>query len=122
MEGYGIADLSAMEAVRLREVLATFDLPPAAPVVDALAARVGHLVHIGLGYLSLDRATDTLSGGEAQRVKIVRHLASTLTDMLYVFDEPSIGLHPRDVDRLTDLLCTCGTTATPCWWSSTTRT
>jgi excinuclease UvrABC ATPase subunit len=106
VEGYGIAELCALEAVRLHEVLGTFRLPATAPVVEALAARVGHLVGIGLGYLSLDRATDTLSGGEAQRVKIVRHLASTLADLLYVFDEPSIGLHPRDVQRLTDLLHT----------------
>jgi excinuclease UvrABC ATPase subunit len=104
VSGHGIAELSAMEAVRLLEVLRTFDLPAAAPVVDALVKRIGHLVDIGLGYLSLDRRTATLSGGESQRIKIVRHLASTLADMLYVFDEPSIGLHARDVQRLTDLL------------------
>ncbi|WP_246281492.1 ATP-binding cassette domain-containing protein [Fodinicola acaciae] len=102
--GYGIAELSSMEAGRLSEVLSTMDVPSAAPVVDALRTRVGHLVDIGLGYLSLDRPTDTLSGGESQRIKIVRHLASTLTDLLYVFDEPSIGLHARDVQRLTNLL------------------
>ncbi|MFB9428387.1 ATP-binding cassette domain-containing protein [Streptoalloteichus tenebrarius] len=102
--GHGIAELSAMEATHLLDVLATFDLPAVAPIVEALRARVGHLVDIGLGYLSLDRPTDTLSGGESQRVKIVRHLASTLTDLLYVFDEPSTGLHARDVRRLTDLL------------------
>jgi excinuclease UvrABC ATPase subunit len=83
-----------------------FDLPAVAPVVDGLRRRVGHLVEIGLGYLSLDRATDTLSGGESQRIKIVRQLASTLSDLLYVFDEPSIGLHARDVGRLTRLLTT----------------
>ncbi|WP_073481052.1 ATP-binding cassette domain-containing protein [Streptoalloteichus hindustanus] len=104
VRGHGIAELSAMEATRLLDVLATFDLPDVAPVVEALTTRVGHLVDIGLGYLSLDRATDTLSGGESQRIKIVRHLGSTLTDMLYVFDEPSTGLHARDVRRLTDLL------------------
>ncbi|MCP2164318.1 excinuclease ABC, A subunit [Goodfellowiella coeruleoviolacea] len=102
--GHGIAELSAMEAAHLHDVLTGLDLPTAAPIVDALAERVGHLVDIGLGYLSLDRRTDTLSGGESQRVKIVRHLASTLTDMLYIFDEPSTGLHARDVRRLTDLL------------------
>ncbi len=104
--GYGIAELSAMEAGRLFGVVAAFDLPAVAPVVGALTKRIGHLVDIGLGYLSLDRRTGTLSGGESQRIKIVRHLASTLTDMLYVFDEPSIGLHARDVARLTDLLVT----------------
>ena len=104
IEGHNIADLAALEAKALLEVLAGFDLPDAAPVVEALTARVGNLADIGLGYLSLDRRTSTLSGGESQRVKIVRHLASSLNDMLYVFDEPSIGLHARDVHRLTDLL------------------
>jgi excinuclease UvrABC ATPase subunit len=102
--GYGIAELSALEASRLLEVLRTFDVPTAAPVVESLTRRVGHLVDIGLGYLSLDRRTATLSGGESQRIKIVRHLASSLTDLLYVFDEPSIGLHARDVQRLVRLL------------------
>lgn len=102
--GYGIAELSSMEAGQLFDTLSKVDVPAAAPVVDALRTRIGHLVDIGLGYLSLDRRTDTLSGGESQRIKIVRHLASTLADMLYVFDEPSIGLHARDVQRLTNLL------------------
>jgi excinuclease UvrABC ATPase subunit len=102
--GRNIADLAAMEAKTLLDVLSGFDLPDAAPVVEALTARVGNLADIGLGYLSLDRRTSTLSGGESQRVKIVRHLASSLNDMLYVFDEPSIGLHARDVHRLTGLL------------------
>jgi excinuclease UvrABC ATPase subunit len=104
VQGYGIAELSAMEAGRLVEVLGTLDLPAVAPVVDGLRERVGHLVDIGLGYLSLDRPTASLSGGESQRVKMVRHLSSNLTDMLYVFDEPSVGLHARDVQRLTTLL------------------
>jgi excinuclease ABC A subunit len=102
--GHDIAELSAREAGDLLALLRGLDLPPVAPVLDALTARVGHLVDIGLGYLSLDRRTGTLSGGEAQRVKIVRQLASSLNDLLYVFDEPSAGLHPRDVHRLTDLL------------------
>jgi excinuclease UvrABC ATPase subunit len=102
--GHGIAELAAMEATHLLEVVAGLELPAVAPVVEALTKRVGHLVDIGLGYLSLDRPTGTLSGGESQRIKIVRHLASTLTDMLYVFDEPSIGLHAHDVRRLIDLL------------------
>ena len=105
VEGHGIAELSAMEASELREVLAGFDLPAAAPVLDSLRDRVGDLIDMGLGYLSLDRRTATLSGGESQRIKMVRHLASSLTDMLYVFDEPSIGLHARDVEQLVAMLC-----------------
>jgi excinuclease UvrABC ATPase subunit len=95
-----------LEAVDLLALLEEMDLPVVAPVLAGLRRRVGHLVEIGLGYLSLDRATDTLSGGESQRIKIVRQLASTLSDLLYVFDEPSIGLHARDVGRLTRLLTT----------------
>ena len=104
VQGYGIAELSSLEASELLGVLAGMDLPELRPVLDSLAGRIAHLVDIGLGYLSLDRPTGTLSGGESQRIKIVRHLASSLNDMLYVFDEPSIGLHARDVARLTDLL------------------
>ncbi|MEU4532839.1 excinuclease ABC subunit UvrA [Micromonospora ureilytica] len=102
--GYSIAELSAMEAGRLVGVLDEITGPTAAPVVRSLRERIGNLVHIGLDYLSLDRLTTTLSGGESQRIKMVRHLNSSLIDMLYVFDEPSIGLHPRDVYRLNDLL------------------
>ena len=69
-----------------------------------LTERLQHLVDIGLGYLSLSRETATLSGGESQRVKMVRHLGNSLTEMLYILDEPSVGLHPRDVHRLNDLL------------------
>ena len=104
IDGYTIADLSAMEAAQLLGVLPSLQAGEATPVVEALTTRVASLVGIGLGYLSLDRRTDTLSGGESQRAKIVRHLASSLNDLLYVFDEPSVGLHPRDVYRLTDLL------------------
>ncbi|MDW5330854.1 excinuclease ABC subunit UvrA [Plantactinospora sp. KLBMP9567] len=104
--GHNIAELAAMEAEELLGVLAGLEVPAAKPVLDTLVAQVGHLVEIGLGYLSLDRRTGTLSGGESQRVKIVRHLSSSLNDLLYVFDEPSVGLHPRDVHRLTNLLRT----------------
>ncbi|QUQ63412.1 ATP-binding cassette domain-containing protein [Kutzneria sp. CA-103260] len=104
IDGHNIAELSSLEAGELLSVLAGLDLPAVAPVLTSLRQRVGHLVEIGLGYLSLDRPTDTLSGGESQRIKIVRQLASTLSDLLYVFDEPSIGLHARDVGRLTRLL------------------
>jgi excinuclease UvrABC ATPase subunit len=106
INGYNVAEFSAMESDELLDSLRALDVPHAKPVVDALVARVGHLVDIGLGYLSLDRRTNTLSGGESQRVKIVRHLSSSLNDLLYVFDEPSMGLHPRDVHRLTELLHT----------------
>jgi excinuclease UvrABC ATPase subunit len=78
--------------------------PVAEPIVDALVERLGAMVDIGLDYLSLDRETDTLSGGESQRIKMVKHLGSSLVDCMYILDEPSIGLHARDVHRLTELL------------------
>ncbi|MGC9544514.1 ATP-binding cassette domain-containing protein [Streptomyces sp. UG1] len=102
--GHNIADLTAMETQHLAHVLAELDLSRVKPVLDDLTTRLHHLVDIGLGYLSLDRETRTLSGGESQRIKMVRHLSSSLTEMLYVFDEPSVGLHPRDVHRLKELL------------------
>jgi excinuclease UvrABC ATPase subunit len=104
IQGRNIAELAAMEIGELIPVVRDIDDPVAAPIVATLAERLGHLVDIGLDYLSLDRETDTLSGGESQRVKTVKHLTSSLIDVLYVFDEPSIGLHPRDVHRLTELL------------------
>jgi energy-coupling factor transporter ATP-binding protein EcfA2 len=79
------------------------------------------MVEIGLGYLSLDRESSTLSGGEAQRVKLVRHLGSSLTDVTYVFDEPTVGLHPHDIQRMNDLLLQLRDKATLCWSSSTSR-
>ncbi|MFI1002361.1 ATP-binding cassette domain-containing protein [Streptomyces galbus] len=102
--GHHIADLTAMEAHHLADVLADVDLPRVKPVLNDVVLRLRHLLDIGLGYLSLDRETRTLSGGESQRIKMVRHLSSSLTEMLYVFDEPSVGLHPRDVHRLKELL------------------
>ncbi len=104
INGYNIADLSAMEVADLMGVLQTIQDPVAAPLVQALSERLQHMVDIGLGYLSLNRETDTLSGGESQRVKMVKHLSGSLVDVMYVFDEPSIGLHPRDVHRLNHLL------------------
>ncbi|MFF4315442.1 ATP-binding cassette domain-containing protein [Streptomyces sp. NPDC001507] len=104
ISGHHIANLTAMETEHLAHVLAELDLPRVKPVLDDLTTRLHHLVDIGLGYLSLDRETRTLSGGESQRIKMVRHLSSSLTEMLYVFDEPSVGLHPRDVHRLKELL------------------
>jgi excinuclease UvrABC ATPase subunit len=104
INGYNIADCTAMEVRDLIPVLNDIDSPIAAPIVASAAARLQDLVNIGLGYLTLDRETSTLSGGESQRIKMVRHLSSSLTDLMYIFDEPSVGLHPRDVHRLNDLL------------------
>ncbi|GGM84497.1 excinuclease ABC subunit A [Thermopolyspora flexuosa] len=104
INGHNIAEMSALEVTELVEVLRRIDAPQAGPVLESLIDRLGDLVTIGLGYLTLDRPTATLSGGESQRVKMVRHLASSLVDMTYIFDEPSVGLHPRDVDRLKKLL------------------
>ncbi len=104
INGYNIAELSAMEVGELVEVIRAIQDPGAAPIVGALTKRLQHLVDIGLEYLTLNRETDTLSGGESQRVKIVKHLSGSLMDVMYIFDEPSIGLHPRDVHRLNELL------------------
>jgi excinuclease UvrABC ATPase subunit len=104
INGRNIAELSAMEVDELIEVVRAIHDPAAAPMVATLTTRLQHLIDIGLEYLSLDRETDTLSGGESQRVKIVKHLSSSLVDVMYVFDEPSVGLHPRDVHRMNELL------------------
>ncbi|WP_034159830.1 ATP-binding cassette domain-containing protein [Sphingomonas sp. ERG5] len=102
--GHNIAELSAMQVSDLAVLVRTIDAPQVGPMLTALAARLDNLVTIGLGYLSLDRESSSLSGGESQRVKMVRHLGSSLTDMTYVFDEPSVGLHPHDVGRLAGLM------------------
>ncbi|MBO9594194.1 MAG: excinuclease ABC subunit UvrA [Niabella sp.] len=104
INGKNIAALSAMEVEELIPFLKMIDDPVAAPLIRTLTERLQHLVDMGLGYLSLNRETDTLSGGESQRVKMVKHLGSSLIDVLYIFDEPSVGLHPRDVYRLNGLL------------------
>ncbi|MCF3107443.1 excinuclease ABC subunit UvrA [Niabella sp. CC-SYL272] len=104
INGKNIAALSAMEVEELIPFLKKIDDPVAAPMIRTLTERLQHLVDMGLGYLSLNRETDTLSGGESQRVKMVKHLGSSLIDVLYIFDEPSVGLHPRDVYRLNGLL------------------
>jgi excinuclease UvrABC ATPase subunit len=104
INGYNIADLTSMEIPELIEAVKTIKMPSAEPMVKALLERLQHLVDIGLEYLSLSRETDTLSGGESQRVKIVKHLGSSLSDVIYIFDEPSVGLHPRDVHRMNELL------------------
>lgn len=104
INGHNIASLSAMEVDDLIDFLQTIDEPLAGPMVKTLTERLQHLADMGLEYLSLNRPTDTLSGGESQRVKMVKHLGSSLIDVLYIFDEPSVGLHPRDVYRLNSLL------------------
>jgi excinuclease ABC A subunit len=104
INGRNIAQLAAMEVGELIEVVRAIHEPAAAPLVATLSQQLQHLVDIGLEYLSLNRETDTLSGGESQRVKIVKHLSSSLMDVMYIFDEPSVGLHPRDVHRMNDLL------------------
>lgn len=101
---YNIAELSAMQVSDLAQVVRGIEAKQVGPMLEALAARLDNLVTIGLGYLSLDRESATLSGGESQRVKMVRHLGSSLTDITYVFDEPSVGLHPHDVGRLAGLM------------------
>ncbi|MEW2147593.1 excinuclease ABC subunit UvrA [Micromonospora vinacea] len=102
--GHTIADCSAMQISDLAAFVRTVDDPGAAPLVANLRDLLDSLVEIGLGYLSLDRESATLSGGEAQRVKMVRHLGSSLSDVTYVFDEPTVGLHPHDIARMNDLL------------------
>jgi excinuclease UvrABC ATPase subunit len=104
ISGYNIAALASMEVDQLVGVIKTIKEPKAAPILSTLIQRLQYLVDIGLEYLTLSRETDTLSGGESQRVKIVKHLSSSLVDAMYVFDEPSVGLHPRDVHRLNELL------------------
>src|SRR6185437_2423367 len=102
--GINIADACAMQISDLAEWVRGLDEPSVAPLLAGLRQSLDSFVEIGLGYLSLDRPAGTLSGGEAQRTKIIRHLGSSLTDVTYVFDEPSIGLHPHDIQRMNELL------------------
>jgi excinuclease UvrABC ATPase subunit len=104
IQGMNIADACAMEIRDLAVWVRGLDEPSMAPLLEALGETLDSFVEIGLGYLSLDRPSGTLSGGEAQRTKMIRHLGSSLTDVTYVFDEPTIGLHPHDVARMNDLL------------------
>ncbi|WP_330241111.1 excinuclease ABC subunit UvrA [Streptomyces sp. NBC_00525] len=102
--GISIADACAMQTSDLAAWIAGLDEPSVAPLLTALGQTLDSFVEIGLGYLSLDRPAGTLSGGEAQRVKMIRHLGSSLTDTTYVFDEPTAGLHPHDIQRMNNLL------------------
>jgi excinuclease UvrABC ATPase subunit len=99
-----IADCSAMEIVDLLKFINTVKHPLGATILETLRKQLEQMIAIGLGYLSLNRETSTLSGGESQRIKIVRQLGSSLTDVLYIFDEPSVGLHADDVEKINDLL------------------
>ena len=102
--GKSIADVCAMQISDLAEWVRGLDEPSVAPLLESLQETLDSFVEIGLGYISLDRPAGTLSGGEAQRTKMIRHLGSPLTDVTYVFDEPTTGLHPHDIQRMNDLL------------------
>jgi excinuclease UvrABC ATPase subunit len=102
--GVSIADVSAMQITDLAEWVRGLDEPSVAPLLEGLGRTLDSFVEIGLGYLSLNRSSGTLSGGEAQRTKMIRQLGSSLTDVTYVFDEPTVGLHPHDIERMNDLL------------------
>ncbi|MFI8596879.1 ATP-binding cassette domain-containing protein [Rothia koreensis] len=104
IEGKNIADLCSMQISDLADWVRNLEIPSVEPLLAALRHLLDSFVEIGLGYLSLDRSSGTLSGGEAQRAKMIRHLGSSLTDVTYVFDEPSIGLHPHDIERMNKLL------------------
>jgi excinuclease UvrABC ATPase subunit len=104
INGKNIADVCAMQITDLADWVRELDEPSVAPLLTGLQYLLDSFAEIGLGYLSLDRPSATLSGGEAQRTKMIRHLGSSLTDVTYVFDEPTIGLHPHDIERMNDLL------------------
>ncbi|HEX2258827.1 MAG TPA: excinuclease ABC subunit UvrA, partial [Actinomycetota bacterium] len=104
IKGINIADACAMQITDLAEWIRGLAEPSVAPLLTALGETLESFVEIGLGYLSLERPSGTLSGGEAQRTKMIRHLGSSLTDVTYVFDEPTVGMHPHDIQRMNDLL------------------
>ncbi|HKT57999.1 MAG TPA: excinuclease ABC subunit UvrA [Microbacterium sp.] len=104
IDGVSIADACRMQVTDLAAWVRGLDEPGAGPLLSALSANLDAFVTLGLGYLSLERPSGTLSGGEAQRIKLLRHLGSSLTDVTYVFDEPTIGLHPHDIQRMNTLL------------------
>jgi excinuclease UvrABC ATPase subunit len=104
IEGKNIAEVCSMQISDLADWVRRLDEPSAAPLLAGLQHLLDSFAEIGLGYLSLDRPSGTLSGGEAQRTKMIRHLGSSLTDVSYIFDEPTIGLHPHDIQRMNDLL------------------
>ncbi|HEX8060221.1 MAG TPA: excinuclease ABC subunit UvrA, partial [Cyclobacteriaceae bacterium] len=104
IDGYNIAELAAMEISELIKIIKGIKDAKSTSIVQTLIQRLQYLVDIGLEYLSLNRETNSLSGGESQRIKMVKHLSGSLVDVMYIFDEPSVGLHPRDVHRMNELL------------------
>lgn len=104
INGYNIADLMSMQLDVLVKVMEEIKEPDAEPLVKGITEKLNNMIDVGLGYLTLDRETSSLSGGESQRIKMVKYLNSNLIDLMYIFDEPSVGLHPRDVDKLNNLL------------------
>lgn len=104
INGYSIADMCTLELSELKEVISKIDNESVLPLLTSLQAGISRMVEMGLGYLNLNRPTDTLSGGEAQRLKLVRYMGSSLSDMLYIFDEPSTGMHPYDIKRINQLI------------------
>lgn len=104
IDGYNIADLTSIQVDKLVDIIKKLENQENRVLIKTVLERLSNLNEIGLGYLTLDRMTDTLSGGESQRVKMVKHLNGSLVDVTYIFDEPSVGLHPRDVHRLNELL------------------
>src|SRR5690606_4618409 len=104
INGKNIADCAALSIDELLKFVQEIDAISYHTLLEELKRKLQHIVDIGLQYLSLDRRTDTLSGGESQRIKMVRNLGSSLTEMLYIFDEPSIGLHPRDIQNIVSII------------------
>jgi excinuclease UvrABC ATPase subunit len=104
IDGKNISECSKMQVSELLEFIQRIDIPVAATIISELVSRLQHMESIGLGYLSLCRETSTLSGGESQRIKMVSQLGSSLTDLTYIFDEPSIGLHPHDINKINGLM------------------
>ena len=104
VNGKNIAECADMQINELLDFVQCIHAPVAATIVSELVNRIQHMVSIGLGYLSLSRETSTLSGGESQRIKMVSQLGSSLTDLTYIFDEPSIGLHPHDISKINKLM------------------
>ncbi|WP_286907159.1 excinuclease ABC subunit UvrA [Clostridium sp. UBA1652] len=104
INGYNISDLTKMQIDELIKVIGEIENPEAEPFIKSIIEKLNNIIDIGLGYLTLDRETSSLSGGESQRIKMVKYLNSNLIDLMYIFDEPSIGLHPRDVNKLNNLL------------------
>lgn len=104
INGYNITDLTSMQIDELVKVIKEINEPEAEPLIKGIVEKLNNIIDIGLGYLILDRETSTLSGGESQHIKMVKYLNSNLIDLMYIFDEPSVGLHPRDVHKLNDLL------------------